>query len=174
MSAFLVDKATIDRAVYLIMEAQDGSYGRFVNDREVQELFNIPTYVAEGLPTREDLLGYKLWSLNVLAVEGRYPDTKGGNGERNRPGPIGLTDADIAMYRYTAPALKGVWVVGGGFEPAPLPILQLFKSLRCLAYQCTEDAAVDTTEYKALEAVSSKVAHAIVSALPGYDKAEWA
>ena len=51
--------------------------------------------------------------------------------------------------------------------------IESYVALRCLRYQCNEGDVPDDPFYKALDEMSNDRAHALVRALPAYDKAEW-
>jgi hypothetical protein len=57
----------------------------------------------------------------------------------------------------------------------PDSLIQVYKSLGCYLYQCSEgDVPEVFALYKALEDYKHTLADHIISALPAYDRAEWA
>ncbi len=52
-------------------------------------------------------------------------------------------------------------------------LVQVFKSLQCWMYQCSEGDVPDTKLYRFFEAVAHHLALQIVMDLPEYDKAKW-
>jgi hypothetical protein len=101
-------------------------------------------------PTDADL-GAALRDLNVRAVLARYPDCS--LEADDLPGP-----SPLLPYAY-APILVGAH--------------QALKSLHCLLYQCSEGDVPETPLYQALDGLSNRWAHEIVSKLPEYDQAVW-
>lgn len=51
--------------------------------------------------------------------------------------------------------------------------LQVYKSLGCLIYQCSEGNIPETNLYKMLEEIQDTLARSIINRLPEYDKAYW-
>lgn len=51
--------------------------------------------------------------------------------------------------------------------------IQVFKSLRCWLYQCTEGTVPNSPLYKVMSKIADSIAYHIISKLPAYDKAEW-
>lgn len=99
-------------------------------------------------PTRDQLrdLGAALFALNCLGVNERY-----GHGEAKEFRALNYT------YVVTRP-------------PSPI---QLYKSIGCLRYQCSEGEAVNHPLYLALDAVYNHLAHYLVSQLDQYETATW-
>lgn len=93
-----------------------------------------------------DRLGQKMWDLNQLALGCRYGDKK-----------LHLKYFYSDVSRLLAP-------------------VQLFKSLQCWMYQCTEgDIPKKSKLYKVFrEKIISQMAVSIVQNLPEYDEADWA
>ncbi len=88
-------------------------------------------------------LGQELFNLNALAVNGRYQESE---------------EPPVFEHRYS-------------FVYVPLPAL--YKTLSCLRYQCSEDAAADHPTFKELGRCVDDLAGYIVSTLPDYEKAPW-
>ena len=100
--------------------------------------------------TSMDSLGKELWAMNRDAVHARYPAIY--------PPEITEYDNRIAAYRYktTFPTL-----------------VQMLKSIQCLAYQCSEGKVPERELYKQLERVAELLKDRIVSDLPVYKAAKW-
>ena len=92
------------------------------------------------------ILAHELFDLNVRAVNVRYGD---GEAEKFRP----------LDYQF-----KGV---------LPPTLIQAYKALKCLSYQCCEGDVIETKLYKLMKEIENIMAHAIVSGLEAYDKAKW-
>jgi hypothetical protein len=92
-----------------------------------------------------ELLGKAMFELNCNAVEQRY-----GAGEAKE-----FRDLDY------------------GYRPSVSNAVQVYKSLRCWLYQCSEGNVPERLLYATMERVSDQLAHHIVSELKAYDKAEW-
>jgi hypothetical protein len=91
-------------------------------------------------------IGKKLFALNCQAVDQRY-----GNGQSKEF----YTEA----YQY---------------KPfANVPRMQVYKSMRCLLYQCSEGNVPDTKLFQDLNDFCNGVARSIISDLPEYDAASW-
>jgi len=143
MSAFVVDNLIINRIVAGI------DYAKINN-----ELNGPPRPYQEILIDSEpDQLGLALRELNEGAVKQRYPDwiTSG------LPGTY--EGGQLQPYRYE-------------WTPYP-PIMQLYKDLACLIYQCTEGDIPSDPLYKQLKDYYNDLAHTIIHRLPDFEKAEW-
>lgn len=97
--------------------------------------------------TTADETGAKLWHENLRSVAARYPSDADGE----RPGPIGLADADVLLYRFDR--LPGN---ARGLEAART----ILNALRCYEYQaCEHDgwrgseahAICEAIRYRAIE-----------------------
>lgn len=51
--------------------------------------------------------------------------------------------------------------------------IQVFKSMQCFLYQCSEGTVPERALYKALDQLKNGLAERIISNLPQYDKAIW-
>lgn len=145
MSSFVVEPKTINRVVTFLYLA-DGSGSIWAS--------SIKNLIAEHLIDIRDKDGLclKLFELNVQAVKERYGDED----FSTMPGPKGMRPEN---YR---------------FKFLHSDHVQVFKSLQCLIYQCSEGNVPETKLYRFLSELENTLARAIVSALPEYDKAEWA
>lgn len=146
MSAFIVDDQVINRILSGIDYAILNNNGHFEG---------IPKPYGETLTSTEpDQLGVMLRALNERAVLQRYPDCT----PDNMPGPVD-ENGKTPAYEYT-------------WEPYP-PIMQLYKDIACLVYQCTEGDVIHDPLYKQLQEYYNDLAHAIVHRLDGWNKAKW-
>lgn len=139
MSAFLVEKKTINRILSLVSsECRRSEFFR----REVSRDLNVELSDCYW----RDKLGQKMWDLNQLALGYRYGDEK-----------------EVLSYSF--------------FDVSELVSrTQMFKSLRCWLYQCSEGEIPDKSVlYKVFShEISLYLALKIVGELPEYDEAEWA
>lgn len=148
MSAFVVDRETMDRALSAL----------FANGVYHDTIFGENPRVGP-LSALASRIGRRLWAMNIAAVEGRYPDCVGND---HIPGWDGCR-AMVETY---------VWQ-GKPAQATLHELMQPYKSLRCLIYQCSEDPVHGSPEFRELERCAGKVAHALVEALPAYDRARW-
>lgn len=51
--------------------------------------------------------------------------------------------------------------------------IQVYKSMTCLRYQCSEGDVPERPLYKWLDAVANSTAHKIVAGMPSWQTAEW-
>lgn len=100
-----------------------------------------------------DRAGRMLWTENLKSIAYRYPDDESGE----RPGPIGLTDFEIAAYAWTD-------------HQHDISAVQALKALDCYEYQSCEHPEWDTSEAKTF--CESLHSH-LIGLLPGYDEAAW-
>lgn len=145
MSAFVVDITTMDRAVSAIC-------GRNFYGQIVYKFQDIDTQLTDA-PT---LIGRRLFTLNVEAVMQRYPDTQ------DNPGDLPGMDGAAALpltYVHTRSPSRGL--VDG------------YKAIRCLMYQCSEGDADKSEVFRALNDAAGQVAYAIVATMPEYERAAW-
>lgn len=52
-------------------------------------------------------------------------------------------------------------------------VIQVYKSLQCFLYQCSEGTVPETKLFKFMEEFSHQLAYQIVTTLPPYKNAEW-
>lgn len=145
MSAYIVDDVTINRIVAGLKYARD--YGGWNNP--------FPK------PDNEHLLfvdpkeyGATLRAMNAEAVYQRYPDCK----PDELPGPCDDNDKN--------PAYKFIPIL----PPSPV---QLFKSLQCFLYQCTEGDTDKCNLYKALHEYAREIAYHTMINSKAYEAAQW-
>jgi hypothetical protein len=92
-------------------------------------------------------LGYAMFQLNINAVDVRY-----GSGEAMRFRQLN--------YRYHV--------------TAPVPLVQVLKSLQCWLYQCNEGAVPETALYQLFDNdVQLYLMNEIIDTLPEYQNAVW-
>jgi hypothetical protein len=147
MSSFIVRPETINRIVSYLSLAQ--SSGR-IEHSGVQYVLKEHGIHVEAYRDKEALVK-ALLALNMQAVNERYGDTS----LSTMPGKIGMKEND---YRFQ-------YEDGG-------PI-RVYKSLRCLVYQCSEGNVPETPLFKFLEDLSNSLASSIVHSLPEFEKGEW-
>ena len=147
MSAFVVDSKVINQIVFALDLAiqQEGQYPatfpdlRYINSKSLRELAEEPSE-----------LGRTMYSMNINAVEQRYPDG-------DLPGTY--TDGEaLDAYKYRRE------------ETSPI---QVYKSLSCYLYQCSEGDVFELPLYNALKEFKSALAEHMVEKMPEYDKAAW-
>lgn len=163
MSAFVVDPETVNLVVWLATEArmrEDGSEtihrgatfaGVDLAPVRVAVLAFNGAQRAAGAAAQAEV-GRRLYALNVRAVNGRYPS------HPSEPLP---------EYAYTSP----VRVPSLASGRAVAPLVGAYKALRCLEYQCSEDATMAAPLMADLAALRAVVADRIVCALPEFDAA---
>ncbi len=94
----------------------------------------------------DEKLAQAMFQLNCDGVNARY-----GNGEAEKFRPLNFT-----------------------FQPEDCSsLVQVFKSLQCWNYQCSEGDVPETKLYQFFEEVEHHLALKIVMDLPEYDKATW-
>jgi hypothetical protein len=145
MSAFIVDKAHIDLLVAAGLDfPTHGALAWYTRDERAHRLNGV----------NADEVGAMLWAENLASVAARYPDDASGE----RPGPIDLTDDDIAAYRWEN--------VPGRIDP-----IVVMKAIDCYEYQSCEHAGWRDS---AAAAFCDRLRRAAISRLPGYeDAAGW-
>lgn len=95
----------------------------------------------------ETELGKDLLSMNYEAVNQRYPDDQ--------------EDGANCINEYV-------------FTPRyDDSIFQMYKSVQCLLYQCSEGNVPETDLFKKLDRFEKIIAKKIVSSLPEYEAAKW-
>jgi hypothetical protein len=145
MSAFVIDEGTMNRVVRAI--CHKNRYGQVI-----RKFMGIDTSERDA-PTR---IGRLLFTLNIEAVMQRYPDCE------EKPGKLpGSYDAPVLPQTYRAKINPMGTLVDG------------YKAVRCLIYQCSEGDVDQSECYRALDAAAGEIAHCIVSGLPAYEAAGW-
>lgn len=91
----------------------------------------------------QSIFGRKLFRMNCAAVQHRYHQDK--------------PDRDNYWFQY---------------ELCPNR-MQVYKSIQCFLYQCSEGNVPDSELFKKMEDIKAWLAENIISALPEYDKAAW-
>lgn len=138
MSAYVVDRATIDVLVQAAIDGAKNADGMPLGKRYQGESFgwwdpkleqsvNVSEYAsdAEALSGKlsPDMFGRLLWRENVASVAARYP----GDASGDRPGPIDFCDEEAAEYTFTR-------------RRAPMQAPTILGAIRCLEYQSCEHA----------------------------------
>ena len=150
MSAYVVDPKVINQIVSALQSAinQEGAYPSKYPDLRYMKNKNLREMAEEPAE-----LGRAMYAMNINAVEQRYP----GKGEL----PGTYTDGEnLDAYRYR-------FILD-------TPRLQVYKSLQCYLYQCTEGDVNELPLYAALVEFRAELAQHIVEHSPEYEKAVWA
>ncbi len=149
MSSFVVHPTVINQIVtYIDSQAHKGNYIHLLSK------YNIKLDEKDRPAFREGLAS-SLWSLNIEAVNQRYPDTV----ENLNGAPGSYQDGKLIHHV--------------AFKLTSASKIQVYKSLQCLIYQCSEGNVPESLEYKFLMDLENAMAREIVSELPEYVKAEW-
>jgi hypothetical protein len=158
MSSFIVKPETINRIVTFLDTKTAGSDLYASSYRDLLKEYGLAPIDDKGMrilmiETDEwpQTLAKKLLDLNIEAVHQRYGDTS----IETMPGKVGQKLEDYA-YRFNHSTL-----------------VQVYKSVQCLSYQCAEGNVPETQLYKFLEDLENTLAKEIVSALTEYNKAAW-
>jgi hypothetical protein len=144
MSAFVINTDTMHRCVRGILAKSQ--YGQVI-----RHFMDIDTS-ANDAGTQ---IGRLLFTLNIEAVQQRYPGTL--DNPHNMPGPIdedgnstALSEAETYCYcPSTKPQTRKV-------------LVDSFKALECLEYQCSEVDVPERPDYAALQKASGLLAAHIV------------
>jgi hypothetical protein len=94
--------------------------------------------------------------LNYLALNSRYNDDI-----------EEVTTDNITFPQWD----KASWQ--NGFWKMPKSRIQLFKTLQFFIYQCSEDKAIETPLYKALNNIKNDLMYTILSNTAEYESAIW-
>ena len=98
-------------------------------------------------------IGRAMFALNIDAVKQAYPRDSA---------MWSCTDAETFKYR------------NDDFRPTTqAQLIDGYKALRCVVYQCSEGNVPQSDLYQALEEASHVIADIIVSETPEYKKAAW-
>jgi hypothetical protein len=138
MSAFVVSADTMNKVVRTI--CAKGRYGQ-----------RIRTFagIATDAPNAKTEIGRRLLTMNVEAVNQRYPG--------DETSPYGT---DYAFR-------------GSNIPPARKELIAGFKAMQCLEYQCSEGDVDQSALYAELTAAIGKIAEAIVTEMEEYQAAAW-
>jgi hypothetical protein len=165
MSAFVVSIECMERAVRAICT-------RDVHGQIVPSFDGIMT---DGSMMPDDTsapteIGRRLFALNIEAVQQRYPDTI--ENSDDLPGPCDDEGKSTALA--DAAAFKVAQFKYEPREPSLDVLVDGFKAMQCVHYQCAEgDIPEKSALYAELARAIGKVAERIVSRLPAYDAAQW-
>ena len=143
MSAYIVDNKTINRIVSALLYSLEL---RSLNG-PLPPMYN--AWLKEFSQDEPEEIGLALYGMNYNAVMQRYPDLK----SDELPGPVD------AGYKYSD-------------EPIPSAV-QIFKSLQCYMYQCSEGNVPQLPLYKALEDYRISIMEHMITNTPEYDQASW-
>lgn len=149
MSAWIVSKAHIDAIVYAALCYPSPSSSLTWKDSEGRKQSLSRASTSEV----RDYVGRMLWMENLVSVAYRYPDDKDGQ----RPGPGGLTQAEIIGYTYAVPRRR----------PS---VVEALKLINCFSYQSCEHPGWEKSEALAFCTVLTS---ALIDELPGYEAAPW-
>jgi hypothetical protein len=107
----------------------------------------VSAWFRENRPCEQlDQIGQELWRLNELAVYDRYPDKM-------------VCESGLPEFRY---------------RPKNYPLVQQYKSVQCLRYQCAEGDAPDKSPlFHEMTNLMNTLARVIAEDLPEYDSAAW-
>lgn len=152
MSAFVVDTDTMDKVVRAICARS--RYGQVI-----PQFAGLYTEAPDSLTA----IGRRLYTLNVEAVQQRYPDTN--DNPDNMPGPIEPIPAAQLPHRYTHRSGQHVL----NFDAA----VACLKAMHCLSYQCSEGDADESGIFKELTAAIGTFADHLIQSLPAYERAPW-
>ena len=154
MSAYVVSYETLNKILAGIdyTKYRHSSYPGAPNKLQGQE------YSAGFEPEALTKLGRELLYLNVRAVYCRYEDM--------RP----KTPSQVVDFWLPGNEGTEFFYDDGTTPPRPL---QLYKTLQCFLYQCSEGTIIHDPLFKEMEAWANRVGHFIISMLPEYETAVW-
>jgi len=130
MSAYVVEKKTIDRIVSYI-----DSKPLYSTEGQYPEIYR--NFLGDC-----NKLGQKMLNMNNKAVDQRYNE--------NNP---------VELYRHS-------------YE-SPRNLMQVYKSVQCFVYQCSEGDVVKSKLYQDFVKLEHRLAAEIISNTPEYNKAVW-
>jgi hypothetical protein len=143
MSAYIVENKTINRIVEALLYSRD----THSLNGPLPAMYN--KWLKEFSQDEPEEIGLALYGMNYNAVMQRYSDLK----RDELPGPI------EAGYKYSD-------------EPITSAI-QIYKSLQCYLYQCSEGDVPELPLYKALDAYQHEIADHMITNTPEYERAAW-
>ena len=159
MSSFVVKPETINGVITFLDDITSGGDITNMPYREILAEYHITASKESSLGEEEANLqkfADALWDLNIEAVHQRYPDDTVDKMPGTYTDKTSTKLVHHAPYRYT-----------------PTSVVQAYKSLRCLLYQCSEGDVPNHPIFKLLEKTGDIMARQIVSDLPEYAKAKW-
>jgi hypothetical protein len=149
MSAFVVSRATMDRAV-------EGLLTKKHHRPIIGSILGVDT----SAPDAGTEIGRRLFTVNIAAVTYRYPDVE--DNPDDMPGEGGCA-AYPATYQYVPPS-----------RPQQVSdLIASIKALQCLDYQCSEGDVHGHASRMELEAATKTLALHAIEQTPEYDAAEW-
>lgn len=145
MSAYLVDKKTIDRIINYILNKRNSP-----DSYTLSFIFRKLSEAGYSVQTEKGLikLAKAMILLNRRGVSARYGE--------NYNKIVTYTLDEFAPY-----------MNGEEYD------IQTLKSLQCLTYQCAEGNVPNTKLYKLLELFERAIMSKIISELPSYKEATW-
>ena len=151
MSAFVIDKQTMDRVVSGICAKER------VNGQVIRRFSGLDTTIR----TNGTEIGRRLFTLNIEAVTQRY-------GDDDLPGPCDVNGKSTARLD----AARYVWAAHPANDQETM--IRSMKAMQCLSYQCAEgDVPERAALYRELKAAIGELAEAIVEKMPTYSAAPW-
>jgi hypothetical protein len=150
MSAFVISEQTMLRCVRAITAR--GHYG-----------MHLRTFagIATDAPEAATAIGRRLFTLNIEAVQQRYPDTQ--DNPANMPGSMGCAALPLTFNARRITARR----------VTPADLIDGIKALQALRYQCSEGDVPGAGLYAELGAAIGALAVEVVATLPEYQKASW-
>ncbi len=145
MSAFIVENACLENIVGHLSRLQHGSMEAY-SRRPLEELGYNFDDSDSLLKLAKDMM-----RMNCAGVNSRY-----GSNEID----LYVKNVKFKADRFGFPSSR----------PSPA---QVYKSLGCLLYQCSEGDVPEQPLFKALEQVKIAIADDIIRALPEYDSLVW-
>ena len=168
MSCFVLDNETLFKLASFVQDLVNGDfYGiQFLSAptslinalHDCEDKKSPIVYGSAGLRSRYSgqAIFNELYWMNVRAYCGRYEDE------------------DIAKSVPPAKFRRTCYKEIKRTQQGPVNWkIQLFKSLRCYIYQCSEDATIGEELYKAIVDLKNAFAVAIIEGTRDYDLAEW-
>jgi hypothetical protein len=150
MSAYIVDDKTINNIVCTLAygHTHGAGFATYGGGRPFRDLPN-PYKLKTAPQTTEQELEYKrlafdLYKMNCAAVDQRY----------NEKNPCDFT-----------PRLSPFAAAGN--------LTQIYKSTKCLLYQCSEGDVINTPLYDALRKLAAFFAQEIVERSEAWEKSTW-
>ena len=164
MSSFIVQAEVINRIVtFLDTKASRNTIHQSEYRRLLAKYLIIPNteesiyqynYTDEMSIDKQKLVN-ALYALNIQAVHQRYGDES----PATMPGHV-PTNKQLAIGQIP-------------YRHVEYSIVQVYKSVQCLAYQCSEGNVPNQPLFKFLEELENTIAKHIVSELSEYEKAKW-
>ena len=113
--------------------------------RQIKKKYNFDLKAFEGRQS----LGRFMFNMNVKATGQRYSESE-----------FGIGDMRSMIFEYN----DSVWAGD---------TLQVYKSIKCWLYQCSEGSVFDSEDYKFFERIQGSIADDIIDKMPEYENAVW-